>query len=794
MPSETAVQIVTQPIESTEKDKPLTNNVINNTTNEESKIPGVSKSEPKSSSNLKRSLEDKLTESDDGKKVRLFENSTDSKITEEISLNDNNDGENKITTIAPKSNMCNGAVTEEINNDKVSIVRDEINVNCDLQSEHEDVEDNDCNETNNGISSADNLLKKTMQSEDDVDSTNSDKSSIEREVSIENGDSVEEDLSKSPLSITESLGSTTSLSGNCEIIDTDETSKNENDSISISTEDSEMKDSDIEMQEEIVHKQNGNIQIKAKLKENGDFSKKSFSNNDDNKISTNNLLNIDETSSEKRLSSDDCEVVSTDSEIDQVNDGHPVEPILQGNRKLSKENFSKFLKLFNQNNFTFEQFESFCTQKIAENITEKNSLGKERSEIHLLMQREKIWRLRYESLVKQVKELKSIINKHKSDLKTDESARPLILNRTVGLQAILCVKEHTRLPKRLMSTQFDSNDVDIISDDDDVAVTLSDNPSIKTSSTPVKSPPVKPTTPVKDKSTQAVIKDVPPAVPLNSINNGTIDLTDNDDTPDITSRSFSEQQSIKIIRRPTVNSVLLPSSPTNMTRTITTQVSPKPVAYIGIPSTSNFLVQTSTAAPSQFTTVQHVTTTNSNSTNKNIKPFLFKDVAPVNSRSPTAVTLNTPRLQATPVARLQLGIPSNLQAVTPLRHPAPLPSIPNQRNLPSWKKLPPAPKLSITKGTENDPHPNGLVLSWNLVLNKSHAEITSYQIYAYQETVELPKFDLWKKIGEVNSLPLPMACSLTQFMQGQKYHFAVRAVDVYTRAGPFSVPQSVHLI
>lgn len=56
-----------------------------------------------------------------------------------------------------------------------------------------------------------------------------------------------------------------------------------------------------------------------------------------------------------------------------------------------------------------------------------------------------------------------------------------------------------------------------------------------------------------------------------------------------------------------------------------------------------------------------------------------------------------------------------------------------------------------------------LVLSWNMNMNSSIAEITSYQIFAYHEMAnEPPRKELWKKIGDVNALPLPMACSLTQ--------------------------------
>lgn len=48
-------------------------------------------------------------------------------------------------------------------------------------------------------------------------------------------------------------------------------------------------------------------------------------------------------------------------------------------------------------------------------------------------------------------------------------------------------------------------------------------------------------------------------------------------------------------------------------------------------------------------------------------------------------------------------------------------------------------------------------------LNNSFADISTYQIYAYHEiTTEIPRQDIWRKIGEVNALPLPMACSLTQ--------------------------------
>jgi len=46
-------------------------------------------------------------------------------------------------------------------------------------------------------------------------------------------------------------------------------------------------------------------------------------------------------------------------------------------------------------------------------------------------------------------------------------------------------------------------------------------------------------------------------------------------------------------------------------------------------------------------------------------------------------------------------------------------------------------------------------------IDETIAEVLSYQIYAYQETPDqLPKVELWKIIGDVKALALPMACSI----------------------------------
>ncbi|KAI4494539.1 hypothetical protein M0802_008860 [Mischocyttarus mexicanus] len=139
----------------------------------------------------------------------------------------------------------------------------------------------------------------------------------------------------------------------------------------------------------------------------------------------------------------------------------------------------------------------------------------------------------------------------------------------------------------------------------------------------------------------------------------------------------------------------------------------------------------------------------------------------------------TVRVITTPAA------PPNIQ---PKKHPAPLPDTPLYNINPLLKLPPPAPSLKISKVA------NGIVLSWNMTLSDKYADIVSYQLYAYQEVAGVPpSTNLWKKVGDVRALPLPMACTLTQFSEGNNYYFAVRAVDSHSRKGQYSTPGNISL-
>ena len=95
-----------------------------------------------------------------------------------------------------------------------------------------------------------------------------------------------------------------------------------------------------------------------------------------------------------------------------------------------------------------------------------------------------------------------------------------------------------------------------------------------------------------------------------------------------------------------------------------------------------------------------------------------------------------------------------------------------------FKQLPPKPTLKIQRAPNEK---NGIILSWTLSHNPSvHATITGYQLYAYQETAARPDTSLWKRVGneDVKAMPLPMACTLTQFSRSVSEFYGERYLTV----------------
>lgn len=106
------------------------------------------------------------------------------------------------------------------------------------------------------------------------------------------------------------------------------------------------------------------------------------------------------------------------------------------------------------------------------------------------------------------------------------------------------------------------------------------------------------------------------------------------------------------------------------------------------------------------------------------------------------------------------------------------------------QSIPPKLQVNITVSG------SGIVLSWDFEAEPivKVAAIECYHLFASQDNPNPPILKSeWKKIGVVKALPLPMACTLTQFVSGNSYHFAVLAVDVNGREGPMSNPCTVRL-
>ncbi|XP_069859595.1 activating transcription factor 7-interacting protein 2 isoform X1 [Dipodomys merriami] len=80
--------------------------------------------------------------------------------------------------------------------------------------------------------------------------------------------------------------------------------------------------------------------------------------------------------------------------------------------------------------------------------------------------------------------------------------------------------------------------------------------------------------------------------------------------------------------------------------------------------------------------------------------------------------------------------------------------------------------------------PLGIALTWNISkINPKCAPVESYHLFLCHENANSQL--IWKKIGEIKALPLPMACTLSQFLVSNKYYFTVQSKDIFGRYGPF---------
>uniref|UniRef100_A0A2A4KAP6 Activating transcription factor 7-interacting protein Fn3 domain-containing protein n=1 Tax=Heliothis virescens TaxID=7102 RepID=A0A2A4KAP6_HELVI len=447
-------------------------------------------------------------------------------------------------------------------------------------------------------------------------------------------------------------------------------------------------------------------------------------------------------------------------------------PQFESDKPLIPDNFFKTAKK-NLSDMTREDLEEFCILKIVESIVDRSNLSEINNRLKTLAQGIEEYRKKAMMLSKQNRDLQVVLKSIQEEQKKatpDTPITPLKITRSVGMQVFMeksgarrknvtqlqtpnnnsatnrqnmktpgAPATNARVPKTPAATQ--AIPVPRL-------VPANNNPGIKSPSTipmVTQITPAKAPTPVPNGvKTPSPAQKVAEKRQYNKVMSVTVDLTD-DEPPTKMNNRTSPAPPVRVV--PSQNLMASPRQPF-------TSSSPRKV-YIPISGP-----QSQTLRPGQTIMLKTVP-------GPGIRP-----------RGPTP-----------PVARPQSGA-IRMNRVQTGRHPAPLPDIMKQYQPPNWKALPPAPDLKLSKVE------NGIVISWKIegYQEDSYEEIASYQLYAYQETSSPPSTALWKKIGDVKALPLPMACTLTQFMAGFKYYFAVRAVDIRSRLGPFSLPGSILLL
>ncbi|KAM7149619.1 activating transcription factor 7-interacting protein 2 isoform 2-T6 [Molossus nigricans] len=140
--------------------------------------------------------------------------------------------------------------------------------------------------------------------------------------------------------------------------------------------------------------------------------------------------------------------------------------------------------------------------------------------------------------------------------------------------------------------------------------------------------------------------------------------------------------------------------------------------------------------------------------------------------------------ETTPVAQNAAQVLESFEHLPPL--PAPPPPLPELTDKVRDTLPPQKPELKVKRVLR----PRGIALTWNITkINPKCAPVESYHLFLCHEN---PSNKLiWKKIGEIKALPLPMACTLSQFLASNKYYFTVQSKDIFGRYGPFCDIKSI---
>ncbi|XP_020285052.1 CAR1 transcription factor isoform X2 [Pseudomyrmex gracilis] len=468
---------------------------------------------------------------------------------------------------------------------------------------------------------------------------------------------------------------------------------------------------------------------------------------------------------------------------------------------------------------TQKELEEFVIQKIAETITMRSEIGQLREQARITEKLHEATRTKLQQLMKQMKDFEMVLSRNAADrrLNGDKPVAPIKINRSVGLQ-VNFITEHGMQNLRQVQQVQQVQQVSLLKPPTNVPISspsFEPNSNVPKRGNGVKIRSPRPLAPAPTTSTTSqnpvppIIPTVTPAALVVAKPLDSSQMTKPIGVQPILSAPSTPQQTIVLngniqgqIKCPPLIASKLNNDLIDLTDEEEKNKSTVKVTTVTANSmTTNTVVDhTLTTKPAQAQAFSRLIQTIPANVTITTPPTNLRLIAP-NPATPTAIvirpvtTCNRPFSTVTYKAGAGISTIANgnvrvVNTATPpnLQHPAPLPDTPAYTVIPGWKLPPPAPSLKITKVS------NGIVLSWNMSLSDMHADIVSYQLYAYQEIPGVnASTSLWKKVGDVRALPLPMACTLTQFSEGNNYYFAVRAVDTHSRKGQYSTPGNISL-
>ncbi|GJQ68744.1 hypothetical protein Trydic_g17276 [Trypoxylus dichotomus] len=456
-------------------------------------------------------------------------------------------------------------------------------------------------------------------------------------------------------------------------------------------------------------------------------------------------------------------------------------PENEGTKKIklqTEESDKKFMLDKKLKKLTRFELEELCMQKMCECIVNKSEIGELRQKVMIQEQTIDTWRKEAVVVAKQTKDLKIVHERLMAELKVmkEQAGKHLVpvkITRSVGLQAII---EH---PSRIRPAP------------------ITNGPSQPTRS-PIVNSNQQQNKSVLPPQNRSLVKPKAPLPRINSTNNSRplqpiTQKNNNVNSPKPRQTLSSPQQ--KKTGDPKAVIDLTDEDEKNQNAKQSTAAAPTTVRLLNKQNVGG-----SPKPTSQLQNPQKIMFVAPTSLQRNPTVMVKMNANGIVTSSNGITTIPTGQVSmvTTPVMRAVSPLKVPVTSVTTIRttpptkqiykHPAPLPAAPNY---PIGKRpLPPKPHLNLTRSLCG----TGIVLQWKMPYKlESYETIVSYQLYAYQETKSPPKTDNWGKIGDVKALELPMAVTLTQFAVGNRYFFAVRAVDLQKRLGPFSEPENILL-